>query len=216
MRDIRLLMPALMLLLVTACGREAPAVTAVVLPKGWQTVDEAAFSLALPPEWEALSAADGNVEGAMEELVRENPGLAGLAERARTSVSSGELKIIAFDLHPGDMLPTFTPNLSVGLQALEQPAALPEVADANERELRASGFGDVRRTTIKVGGEDAARLDSSLALTGAGGEPLVLTIAQVVMVREEQQYVVTFTTAAEQRERMEPIFDQIIGTFRIK
>jgi hypothetical protein len=216
MRNPVLRVLPLMLMLLVGCGRQQPAVTAVVLPEGWETVDQAGFSFARPPDWEVLSAEDGNVEEAMDELVRENPGLATLADRARASVASGDLKLLAFDLNPEDMLPTFTPNLSIGQQALEQPASLRDVAEANERELRASGFGDVRRTTMPVAGEDAARLSSTLALSGVGGESLALAIEQVVMVRGMQQYVVTFTVAAEQHERLTPIFDQLMGTFRIK
>jgi hypothetical protein len=216
MRNVLLRVLPLILLLLAACGRQQPAVTAVVLPQGWEAVDQEGFSFARPPEWEVLSAEDGNVDEAMGELVRENPALGTLADRARASVASGDLKLLAFDLNPEDMLPNFTPNLSIGQQALEQPASLRDVADANERELRASGFADVRRTTMQVAGEDAARLSSTLTLSGAGGESLVLAIEQVVMVRDTQQYVVTFTTAAEQRERLLPVFEQLIGTFRIK
>lgn len=216
MRNLILTVLVLPLLFVVACGRTQPAVTAVVLPEGWKTVDETGFSLALPAEWEVLSAEDGNVAEAMGELVRENPGLATLAERARASVTSGELKIFAFDLDPDDMLPAFTPNLSIGQQALEQKASIRDVADANERELRASGFADVRRTTLQVAGEEAARLSSTLALKGVGGEALALAIDQLIIVHEQQQYVVTFTVAAEQRERLTPTFEQMIGTFRVK
>jgi hypothetical protein len=212
----KLVLIVLPLVLLAACGRSQPAVTAVVLPEGWQTVDETGFSFALPPEWEVLSAEDGNVGEAMDALVLENPGLATLAERARDSVASGELKLFAFDLDPDDMLPTFTPNLSIGQQALEEPASLSDVADANERELRASGFADVRRATMTVAGEDAARLSSTLSLTAVGGEPLELAVEQVIVVREQQQYVITFTVAAEQRERLTPVFEQLIGTFRVK
>jgi hypothetical protein len=204
-----------LLVLLAACGRSAPAVTSVVLPEGWQTVQDEEVTFALPPEWEALSTEDSDFAGAIDELVRENPGLQGVAGQAQTAVATGQISLIAFDLAPEHMLPNFTSNLSLGRQPLDQPASLEQVLEENERALRANGFVDVRRATMQVAGEDAARLSSVLEITDAGGAPLTLAVEQAIIARPQRQYVLTFTTAAEQKERMLPVFEQIMGTFRI-
>ncbi len=205
-----------LILLLVACGQPEPTVTSVVLPPGWQTVDQAGFSFALPPEWQVLSADDGNFAGAMDELVRENPGLQAVANQARTAVTSGQIKLIAFDLAPEDLLENFTANLSIGQLTLEQPVPLSQIAEANERELQSNGFTNIQRTSMQVGGEDAARLSSTLEIKDAAGEALVLAVEQVILVRPQQQYVVTFTTTSTQRTRMRPLFEQIMTTFRVE
>jgi hypothetical protein len=205
----------LLLPLLLACGRSAPVVTAVVLPPGWQTVVEEEFELALPPEWEVISAEDGNFAGAMEELARENPRLGAVAQQAQTAIASGQIQLLAFDLDPDHLLPNFTTNLSLGSQELEQPASLSAVAEANERALLANGFERVRRVEATVAGEPASRLRSAITIKGVDGAAVALAVEQVIIVRPQQQYVLTFTTTAGEQARMQPIFEQILGTFRL-
>lgn len=212
----RSLMPLWLILLLVACGQPEPTVTAVALPPGWQTVDEAGFSFALPPEWAVVSADDGNFAGAMDELVRENPGLQAVANQARAAVTSGQIKLLAFDLAPEDLLENFTANLSIGQLALEQPVPLSQIAEANERELQSNGFTNIQLTSTQVGGEDAARLSSTLEIKDAMSQALVLAVEQVILVRPQQQYVVTFTTTSSQKTRMLPVFEQIVTTFRVE
>jgi hypothetical protein len=212
----RLLLLGTLVLVLAACGQNAPAVTSAVLPSDWEPFSEAGFSFALPPGWEVVNADDGNFAGAMEDLVRENPALADTAQRARTAVASGQIRVLAFDLSPEEMIESFTSNLSIGQHALEQPVSLRQLAEANQQELERSGFTDVRRSDMTVSGENAVRLSSSLQIRDAVGEPLDLAVEQVIMARADQQYIVTFTTTASQRDQMVPTFDQIMATFRIE
>ncbi len=205
---------ALGLLLPVACGTTPPPVSSVALPAGWQTVTQAGLAFALPPGWEVLAADDGNFRGALDDLIRQNPRLQNVADQARKAVSGGSVKILAFDLAPDDTLPNFTTNLSIGLQQMGQRASLQEVAQANAQQLKANGFTDLQQTLKHIGREDAARLSSSLQINDASGEPLPLAFEQYIVVKDQKQYVLTFTTIVEQRKEVRPIFDQIAGTFQ--
>lgn len=200
--------------LLVACGRSAPVVTSAPLPTGWQVIKQSGVTLALPPEWEVLAPEDSSFPSAMEELVRENPQLASVADQARGAVAGGQVKVLAFDLAPEDALANFTTNLSIGRQPLERAVSLDAAAQANEQQLRENGFGDVQSTTRKLGGTDMAHLSSTLPIQDAAGEPLTLAFEQFIVLEPTQQHILTFTTAADQRERMLPVFDQIVATFQ--
>ena len=203
------------LLLTGGCGGSEPPVTAVTLPSGWQTVKQGEFVFALPPAWEVVSAEEGGFESALDDLVRENPRLQGAAEQGRQAMAGGQIELMAFDLAPENASAEFTTNLSMGQQALDRLASLEEVATANERQLQASGFTEVRRTTATIGGQQMARLSSTLQLQAADQLPLDLALEQYIVVRKQQQYIVTFTTTTALAGRMRPVFEQIMTTFQI-
>lgn len=207
-----LLLPGL--LLPAACGTASPAVSSVALPAGWQTVKQAGVAVALPPGWEVLSADDGNFRGALEDLIQQNPRLQNVADQARKAVAGGGIKVLAFDLAPDDTLPNFTTNLSIGMQQMGQSASLQEVIQANEQQLRANGFKDLQQTPLRIGRNEAAHLSSNLQIDDASGAPLPLAFEQYIVVQDQQQYVLTFTTILEQRKQMRPVFEQIAGTFQ--
>ncbi len=201
--------------LLAACDQSAPVVTTAPLPAGWQTVRQSGLSLALPPEWEVLAAEDSSFPSALDELVRENPRLETVAEQARTAVASGEVKLLAFDLAPEDALPNFTTNLSIGHQQMDQSVSLRAAVAANERQLRENGFGEVQSATPKLNGVDLGRLSSTLTIQDAAGEPLQLSFEQFIVLAPGQQHILTFTTSVDQRERMLPVFEQIVSTFQV-
>lgn len=210
--DIFLLLVSAML---AGCGQSAPRVTSVTIPSGWQPVSKAGVSFALPSGWQVLGADDTNFGAAMDDLVRQNPRLQGVADQARKAVAGGQVKILAFDLSPEDVLPNFTNNLSIGVQQMPRAATLADVASANEQQLQATGFRDIRRAPFKSGDQEFVRLSSTLSISDAGGEALPLAFEQWVMVNGQQQFVLTFATLLEQREQMAPIFEKIAGTFRV-
>ena len=201
--------------LLVACGRSVPVVTTAPPAAGRQTVQQSGVSLALPPEWEVLAAEDSSFPGAMDELVRENPRLETVAEQARTVVASGQVKLLAFDLAPEDALPNFTTNLSIGHQQMEQSVSLRAALTANEGQLRENGFGEVQSATRNINGVDVGRLSSTLPIQDAAGDPLPLAFEQFIVLTPGQQHILTFTTPVDQRERMLPVFEQIVSTFQV-
>ncbi len=218
MRGLKLLCRLLLgcCLMLAGCGREAPTITAVSIPQGWQSVKKNNVSFALPPGWEVLATEDANFGEAMDELVRQNPRLQPVATQARTAVASGQVQVLAFDLSPEGVLPTFTTNLSIGRQEMPRAASLDDVAEANQEQLRANGFREIERGTTTTGGEEVARLSSTLSITDTLGEELPLAFEQYILVEGRQQWVLTFATIAEQRQDLRPTFERIVGTFRVE
>lgn len=204
----------LVTLLLAACGTAAPPVRSVALPQGWQAVKQAGLAFGLPQGWEVLAADDQNFASALDELVQSNPRLKSVADQTRKALSGGQIKIMAFDLAPEDALPNFTTNLSIGLQQMDRATSLAEVAGANEAQLRATGFTEIERTTARIGGEIVARLSSTMQITDAAGQALPLAFEQYIFLRDQKQYVLTFTTASDQRQKLQPTFDQIARTFQ--
>lgn len=203
-------------LLAVSCGAAPPSVSSVTLPAGWQAVDEAGISFALPPNWEVLAPEDGNFESGLDDLVRENPRLAATTEQTRKLIGGGQVKAVAFDLAPEELLANFTTNLTVGMQPMNQRASIEAVARANEAALQTNGFTGIRREVREIGGQQMARLVSSLQIVDAAGEPLPLAFEQYIVVDEQSQYVVTFTTVAGQHAKMQPTFERIATTLRIE
>jgi hypothetical protein len=196
------------------CGRQPTTITSVALPSGWQSINRSGLTFALPPDWQVLSTEEGNFEGALDDLVASNPRIAPVAEQTRAALQSGQIKLLAFDLAPADALPNFTTNLSAGQQATTS-TSLDEIAAANERQLTASGFTAVKRTSVATGTGAAARLTSTYTITGADGSPLQLALTQFIVLHASRQYIFTFTTTADQQGRMQRVFDQIMGTLQI-
>lgn len=213
LRSISLVL--ILLGLLTSCGRQPATITSIALPSGWQTVNRSGLTFGLPPDWQVLSSDEGNFEGALDDLVASNPRIAPVAEQTRAALTSGQVKLLAFDLAQADALPNFTTNLSVGQQATTA-RSLDELAKANERQLTDSGFTAVQRSSTSTGVGAAARLASTYTIAAADGSSLQLVLTQFIVLHAAQQYIFTFTTTADQGTRMQPTFEQVMGTLQIK
>ena len=202
--------------MVSACGQQPATISSVALPQGWQTVREDTLVFALPPTWEVVSAADGNFEDTLDELAQTNPQLEAVATQGMEALASGKISIMAFDLDPERVTPDFTTNLSVGQVQLERLASLDEVGTANEQQLAASGFKNVQRDAIRIGTRDAIRLRSTLKMQPTSEVALDLALEQYIVVEGQQQFVLTFTTTSAEQPRLQPTFQQIIGTLQVQ
>ncbi len=203
-------------LLLAACGQQPVAISPVALPQGWQTVRDGTLVFALPATWEVVNVADGNFEGALDDLVQTNPQLAAVAKQGKEALAGGQISIMAFDLDPKGSIPNFTSNLSVGQSQLERIASLDEVGAANEQQLTASGFKNVQRDAVQIGSRDAVRLRSMVTMQSMGDEGIELAVDQYIVVEGQQQFVMTFTTTSAERARMQPMFEQIVGTLQVE
>ena len=211
-----MLLYACLAFVLAACGGQPAAIPTVALPQGWQSVREDTLVFALPPAWEVVNAADGNFEGAIDDLAVTNPQLASVAAQGKEALASGQIALMAFDLDQEHVVPTFTTNLSVGQTQLERIASIDEVGEANEQQLIANGFKNVERETVRIGARDVVRLRSALTMQSMSDEPLDLALEQYIVVENQQQYVLTFTTITSERDRMRPIFEQIAGTLQVE
>jgi len=214
-RLVRFCLAFTLLAVMSSCGQQAAPITAVALPAGWQSIQKAGLTFALPPDWQVLSADEGNFEGALDDLVAANPRIAPVAEQSRAALRSGQIKLLAFDLAQADVVPNFTTNLSAGQQATTS-TSLDQLAAANEQQLKTSGFTAVQRANTTTGAGPAARLTSNYTIKAADETSLQLAITQYILIHAAQQYFFTFTTTPDQQARMQPVFEQVMGTLQIK
>jgi hypothetical protein len=221
--SLHLFLFTLVVVLLTSCGSSAePAPAATIaagpLPADWQRIELPQVSLALPPEWAVIDAADVDPSSAVAEMANQNPQLKAVLEQGRAALTSGQVQLIAYDLDPERVGETgFPTNIRIGHQAFSEPPTLTKVSDVNEQDLRKTpGFTDVQRTPVAIGNLPATRLSSKLHINDAAAQPFTLALEQYVIVSQHDVYVLTFTTASERAEHYRSTFDQILGTIRVE
>lgn len=204
-----------LLLVLVACGDQQPALTAAAIPPGWQTVEQEGIRLALPPTWEVVSSEESDVSGSLEAAATANPQLNALLSETRAAFDTGQLRLVAYDFDPEHQADPFTTNVSIGVVPSDG-AELKQIRAANLAQLKSNAaFSDLQAADATVAGLAAVHFSYGMQLNDLGGEPLPLRVDQYLLVHQDNQYIVTFSTAKEQHEARSPVFKQVLDTLRV-
>ena len=194
---------AAILLCLSACGGSSGGTPEI----GWKThhVDDGGFSIETPAAWVTLEKFD---EQGVDEFVQDNPQYAGIKQ----AVEAGLIKFLAGD---PDRSNGFATNVNVVVHSLGRPMTL----SAYERALVAAQRQAFRGASVQSGQVELPA-GRCVRLTGAypvrmGDAQRTLAVRQYACLRNQTEYVVTFTTPEDQRARYRTAFARSARSLRI-
>ncbi|MCB0141183.1 MAG: hypothetical protein KDE50_14860 [Caldilineaceae bacterium] len=190
----------------------------VTIPAGWVAVrdERLGYSLAIPPSWTEVDLR-GNQMATMAGMIGQGESLRKLQNFLATdqgqAIGALALELDMMSLMQGNL----PPLLNVSVIPLPDGADadyLKNVVDSNLALLRQ--FGDVEILAVEpdvVNNLPAIRATANADLSSVGF-PTTLFVKAVGLVANNQLYILTTATRAETAAEKEPLFDQIIGSFR--
>ncbi|MEZ4663627.1 MAG: hypothetical protein R2911_39335 [Caldilineaceae bacterium] len=190
----------------------------VVIPAGWVAVrdERLGYSLAIPPSWTELDLRGSQI-ATMAGMIGQGESLRQLQDFLATEQGQ-VIGAMAIEL---DMMSLMQGNLPPLLNVTVIP--LPEGADAAylkgvvDSNLTLLGqFGDVEILSVEpdvVNNLSAIRATANADLSSVGISA-TLFVKAVGLVANNQLYILTTATRTETAAEKEPLFDQIIGSFR--
>lgn len=191
-----------------------PTSTPVANPspgEGWMeyTLARDGLVLALPASWRQVDLEDPPPGILRAESVRE-PGLA-----AALRGMDPETRFFAFDLAPESIASDVLANLSIVHRHLGARASLDEFGSSNARQVAgmAALVAPPRQDPLQLPAGPALRLRYEIALEGSDPDRR-LALAQLLLVHEQEGYVLTLATAPAQAAHYAPIFDEIGRSLR--
>jgi hypothetical protein len=194
---------------------DAPATRAALIPAGWtnQTVRDAGFRIAFPPQWRAITGLD---DDALDALRTDNPELAEVVEQQLGGASLSDLvRLFAVDgQSPG--APEFVTNANVIVAALPGRISLSDYLDANLDQLERLPGASVQEVErgVDLNGTPAGIFRVEYPLNTPTGAVQV-SLTQFAAVRGTRSYVLTLTTTADQESRYQDVFERIGATFQL-
>ena len=189
----------------------------VTIPQGFTPVKdtERGYSLAVPGGWTPL-----DLRSAQFQQMAGTFGMSGQLGPLNDFLASPQGKILGV-IYMTDIANALFGGLPtlLNVTVIDAPGYTPDTAkeliDANLK-ANASMLGDVKigeLTTATVNGLPAVRGTASADLTKVGVKAQVY--AKVVgLIANDKIYILTLGTQANQQNAKDPIFDQIIGSFR--
>jgi len=190
----------------------------VTIPQGFNplTDERLGYSLAIPSGWTELDLRGGQIAN-LANMAGQGEALAQLQDFLATEEGQA-IGMVALELNMMGLMQGQVPPL-LNVSVLPLPAGadsktLMGLIDANMGMLEQ--FGDVEVESVNpdvVNNLPAVRATARADLSAAGF-PATLFVKSVGLVANEQLYLLTLAARDEVASEVEPLFDQIIGTFR--
>ena len=223
LRGLRLLaVIAVSTLLLAACSAGSPGASASAggddLPAGWERVEvsDEGFSIALPNDWDELSAEDLGESGIFDELESANPEAADVLAQAQQAIESGQIALFAFDGEPDDPDSTFAANVNV-ISAGEVDGTAQEAADEMAEGIRAQVpvNGEVEAETVTLPAGDAGVVRYEWSISGGDGSSTDVSVTQYAVLADGDGYILSFSAATDTMTEYGPLFEQLAETFAV-
>ncbi|HEX9381066.1 MAG TPA: hypothetical protein VF891_06175 [Gaiellaceae bacterium] len=212
MRRIVVVLP--LLLLAVGCGGSKasgshPARYAET-PDGFTVrhVRDEGFSIALPTGWRSIDASTAMTGSSAKQFERDNPAAAGAVEALARPNSP--MKFVAIDSAGLE----FATNVNVLVSRIPADASFERWTSAETAQIAALSPTHLTKGSIQLPAGQGFRLryHARLAIRGT---PRDLAIHQYMLKRGPFLYVITFTTAARQENRLSKTFEQSARTFKL-
>jgi hypothetical protein len=172
---------------------------------GWKThhVADGGFSIEVPAAWRTLEKFD---QRNLDEFVADNPQFAAIKQ----AIKGGLIKFVAAD---PDVVRGFATNVNVTVHSLERPITLSAYEQAMvESEKQALGVA-IQSEKVRLPAGRCLRLTYGFQ-ANLGDALRSLSGLQYACLRNQTEYVVTFTTLEGQRARYRTTFERSARSFR--
>lgn len=182
---------------------------AVSVPEGWSTAqaNDGKLKLGLPPGWIMANSDDPELKQTIDELVKNNPGLAG--------ANTKDYYFMAVD---GETAESFGDNLNVVKNQVAQTFPMnEETAQLFKAELekRLPTDGPLEIAPIKLPCGEAIRYSAAFKLAQVDGSPMSTWSIGYMFFHGNDMLVFTFTTAPERKDNLAKTAAQVVETITV-
>ncbi|MBS1248940.1 MAG: hypothetical protein MAG431_00510 [Chloroflexi bacterium] len=186
---------------------------------GWTryTFPQQEWGISAPPDWVYFDLYADDYDQMLSEIATTNPSL---AERYTPTmleeiVASG----VRFLVADGETAESdVVTNLNIVISDLAVELDFDAYVEESIQQLQEtfSEETQITQTRSLVGGTEAAELIYEAAVTNADGAPLEIVYTQYLLLHEDTEYVLTFTTPKDLFEEKYPLFSESAQSFAIK
>jgi hypothetical protein len=193
--------------------------TITTTENGWQDYQNLRFhfSVSLPPDWVVLDMSADEIEVQLTEGIQNYPELETIAKNNALQLSTEELKLFAMEVD-FDILPDIKSFANINVMVTEIPASLTfdEVAAGNIDALKTIFGEDVNITQreVLIGDLETFMFEYETEWDDTSGQPFHLLTRHYIVVRNQKQYMFTFTDKDELTD-YRPLFDLIAASIRV-
>lgn len=201
-------------ILIPAPGTTMEPTPTITTLSGWTRYDlpEEGFTIAIPEGWVPWSIDPEVYQDVIEEAIDQYPELADSVETSGESLAASGAKFIALDVGDYDPVTKILTNLSVMTQYLGMDMKLEFFAEFYKVQMESMDFvsGEVEIEYLTFMGGDCALF----TYTTAFGD-YELAMYQFVFISNQTGYILTMTTSTDMVEALDPVFNEIAGSFVI-
>jgi hypothetical protein len=168
---------------------------------------ENGFAVSVPSSWKTVDDLDGE---AVEEFSRENPDFAQFLQAASANRA---IKFIALD---PEVMDEFATNLNVIVLPIPGSLSFEQWVQANVNQVKQIGSARItNQSTADLPAGKAGRLAWTYDLNRAGSSQPV-QVDQYLLRRDEQGFVLTYTTLPEHSEHYRDTFSRSAKSFEFR
>lgn len=174
-----------------------PSPTDDEAPAGWTRVDADGFSLAIPDQWESVSAGEA-IGPALDAMREANPDAAAAIDAAAAAIEAGQVQLFAFDPGPRTAETGFAANVNVINIGDPGSEDLDELAEAMASGIRLQipTVGEIESDTASLPAGEALILRYPWTVNTPDGGAVDVAVTQYLVLGPEAR-IVTMTGLAE-------------------
>jgi hypothetical protein len=187
----------------------------------YESLDEG-YTVDLPKSWQKLDLGADDVKAAVDLMRGQNPDLAEFMNSSQfrsqmDSMAKSGVRLILYDSNVDYGTTLFATNMNLVHMEIPGGMKLDDVVDKNIMELRkVLGKGlasEIDREVAKLGNASARKI-SYVYQVNAGYQYVDIVISQYLTVKDNHQYILTFSTTESEVRWRDSEFDRIARTFK--
>lgn len=166
---------------------------------GMKRYDLKGLSIEVPADWQIIDFTQGDFNKIMDSMAEKNPSMQKTVPMIRQLASSGGMKMYAFDFK--DAKDGFTPNLNIIETPVPMGTSFSQLVEANKQQM--SSISKIQTDgPAKLGGLDGHSIESEMPLNTQTGSSVKVQLLSYIVMRDDKQLTVTFSTTSDQADRM--------------
>lgn len=199
------------MLLVTACAG---------VPADWtiHDVPDSNISIALPPDWQAIDLDPHTVGDSIMLVSEDYPAYAGYLWVQLPGMISQGTSFFGYDSTSETIENGYATSISLLVEPLSESESLDYYLNSSV-ELLTMMWGSeqtIQSETVKLPAGEAGRLQYNIELATPEGEPLDITLVQYLLLHEENAYIFTFASIADQADTYLDEFASIMQHIKLQ
>ncbi|MBM3131160.1 MAG: hypothetical protein FJ009_21365 [Chloroflexi bacterium] len=184
---------------------------------GWtlHSLPQDGFAISVPTSWAAQPSDPAALASLMRQVQEKNPQYAKVLGSQAPQMAAAGIKFIAIDLTPQPEAPNFATNLNVLRHTIPSATTFDAYVNTNVKQLQDSGIAkSITRRRVKLPAGDAEEIRYAAAMAITGAEKTQMALTQYLLVRNQQGYVLSFTTDPKLDAKYFPLFEKIVRSLQ--
>ncbi len=187
---------------------------------GWTTYlyQDLAFSIVLPPHWVHLDLSAGGFDEILSVVTENNPDLAAaFPPEYLENIAATGIKLMAIDASADSMAADVATNINVLVADLPYAVSFDDYVEINLQQLYSMLGEDIQisQERIRIGGLEAATIIYEAEIIDAFGKAQTVLLQQILVLKDDTQYVLTFTSETRDIDKHVALFEEIMARFSL-